>query len=161
MKVKISAVLFLLLLLAVATVAPAYALSSKDVEGELMCQCGCTMVVDVCDCEQANQIRDKIAELMGQGQNKEQIIAYFVGRYGEKMLSAPTKKGFNLFAWVVPFAAVVLGGTGLFFLLRAWARRGKREEASEEIHTLQPVSIEEYRGRLEEELKKFKEEGTR
>ncbi len=46
----------------------------------------------------------KITELIGQGQNKDQIIAYFVGQYGEKMLAAPAKKGFNLVAWVVPEA---------------------------------------------------------
>jgi len=141
---------------------PAYAFSSKDVQRELMCQCGCTMVVDVCDCDTANQIRAKITELMDQGQGKEQIIAYFVGQYGEKMLAAPTKKGFNLVAWVVPFAAVVVAGAGLFFILRAWARKGKRGPAEATV-AVEPVSIqetEEYRGRLEEELRKYREEGS-
>jgi len=161
---KLKRLLLLLVAPVLSTVvlaSPAYALSSKDIEKELMCQCGCTMVVNVCDCDTANQIRAKISELMDQGQGKDQIIAYFVGQYGEKMLAAPTKKGFNLVAWVVPFAAVVVAGGALFFILRAWARRGK-EEVEATVTPVVPVSAnetEEYRWRLEEELKKYKEEG--
>lgn len=142
---------------------PVYAaLSSKDIEKELMCQCGCTMVVDVCDCETANQIRTKIAELMNQGQNKDQIVAYFVGQYGEKMRSSPAKKGFNLVAWVVPFAAVVAGSTGLYFILRAWTRKGKTVKVPTDVIPVRRLSeeeAEEYRDRLAEELKRIKEEG--
>ncbi len=140
---------------------PAFALTSKDIEKELMCQCGCTMVVDVCDCETANQIREKIAGMIGQGQDKGQIVAYFVGQYGEKMLAAPTKKGFNLVAWVVPFAAVLVGGTGLFFILQAWVRKGRKTDDQGTV-LAQPVTLEdttEYRGRLEAELRRFREEG--
>ena len=57
--------------------------------------------------------------------------------------------------------AVAVGGTSLFFVLRAWARKGKRG-AEETVTLLQPVSAqetEEYRGRLQEELKMYKEEG--
>ena len=159
LRLPVFAALALALVLAAPSPA-AFALTSKDIERELMCQCGCTMVVDVCDCDTANQIRTKIAGMIDQGQGKDQIVASFVAQYGEKMLSAPTKKGFNLVAWVGPFVAVLAGGTALFFILRAWTRKGRK---AEEAVTLEPpVSVEEsaeYRGRLEAELQKFKEEG--
>lgn len=151
----------LLLALFLPTTAVYAALTSKDIEKELMCQCDCTMVVDVCECETANQIRARITEMIDQGQNKGQIIAYFVNQYGEKILSSPPKKGFNLVAWIVPFAAVAAGGTALFFILRAWARRGKSLKAPEEFPTEQSATVAEtddYRRRLEDELKKFREE---
>ena len=161
MRLKVLTVLIIGLLVLLAPANPAYALSSKDIQKELMCQCGCTMVVDVCECETANQIRTKITELMNQGQDKAQIVDYFVKQYGEKMLASPTKKGFNLVAWILPFASVAVGGTSLFFVLRAWARKGERgTEAT--ITLVQPASVEEteeYRGRLQEELKMYKEEG--
>ncbi|MDP2931467.1 MAG: cytochrome c-type biogenesis protein CcmH [Chloroflexota bacterium] len=163
MKLRVLAILLVSVLALGAPVTAAYALTSKDIEKELMCQCGCTMVVDVCDCETANQIRAKITEMMNQGQSKDQIVGYFVRQYGEKMLSSPPKKGFNLVVWVVPFAAVAAGGTGLFFILRAWARKGRRGEGGEAVTSVEPVSVaesEEYRGRLEAELKRFKEEGS-
>jgi len=162
MKIRLLAVLLSLAMALIVPATAAYALTSKDIEKELMCQCGCTMVVDVCDCDTANQIRAKISEMINQGQNKDQIIGYFVSQYGEKMLSSPTKKGFNLVAWIVPFAAVAAGGTALFFILKVWARRGKTEGAVEEVALTESVSAleaEGYRGRLEDELKKFKEEG--
>ena len=140
----------------------AYALTSRDIERELMCQCGCTMVVDVCDCDQAVQIRALISEKIGQGQSKDQIINFFVAKYGEKMLSSPPKKGFNLVAWIGPFAAVLAGGTALFFVLRTWARKG-RAGAQESVVLMVPESPQEsetYRIRLEDELRRFREEGS-
>ncbi len=162
MKLSILVIMLFITLAVFLPATPAYALTSKEVEKELMCQCGCTMVVDVCDCETANQIRTKIKEMMSQGQGKSQIVAYFVKQYGEKMLASPPKSGFNLVAWILPFAAVVVGATALFFILRAWALKGKRS-AEETLNLLQPVSsqeTEEYRGRLQEELKMYKEEGS-
>lgn len=97
-----------------------------------------------------------------QGQSRDQIIGYFVGQYGEKMLSSPPKNGFNLIAWVVPFGAVAVGSTALFFILSAWARKGRGGD-EKEVPLVQPVSTQEsaeYQGRLEAELKRFKEEGS-
>ncbi len=151
----------LLLALLLPTTAVYAALTSKDIEKELMCQCGCTMVVDICECDTANQIRARITELIDQGQDKDQIIASFVSQYGEKMLSSPPKKGFNLVAWILPFAAVAAGGAALFFILRVWATRGKSLKASEELPPAPPASTAEtdsYRGRRDAELKKFREE---
>lgn len=162
MKARFLAVLMSMVLTIVLLATPAYAVTSKEVEGQLICQCGCTWVLDTCECDTAKQMRAKIAQLIDQGQNRDQIVAYFVGQYGEKVLAAPTKKGFNLVAWVTPFVAVAAGGTGLFFILRAWAHRGRAKNATDQGMPAQMVSAEDteaYRGRLEDELKKFKEEG--
>jgi cytochrome c-type biogenesis protein CcmH len=159
MKTKISAIIlgaFVWLL----TASPMYALSVSDVEGDLMCQCGCTMVMDVCQCGTAEQMRAQIQGFIDQGWDKGQILDYYVAQYGETALSAPVKKGFNLTVWVVPFAALAGGGTLLYFLLRAWVRRGRVQAvAAGPVADTQDVD-EEYRARLEEELRRFKAEGT-
>ncbi len=154
-----------LLLVMFFPMRPVYAadLVTKDIEGELMCQCGCTMVVDVCECETANQMREKITGMIGDGQDKDEILEAFVNQYGEDILSSPPKKGFNLVAWLGPFVIVIAGGTGLFFLLRSWVRRGKTKLAlaGSEV-SLQPLTADEvegYRSQLEAELKQFREEG--
>ena len=162
MRLSGLAVLLVTMLVILIPATPAYALTSKDIEKELMCQCGCTMVVDVCDCETANQIRIKITEMISQGQGKSQIVDYFVKQYGEKMLSSPPKRGFNLVAWILPFASVAVGAAALFFILKAWVRKGREGTEGVSVTLVQPVSVqesEEYRGRLQEELKKYKEEG--
>ena len=44
---------------------------------------------------------------------REAILASFVTRYGEKVLSAPTASGFNLAAWVTPFLVILIGAVSI------------------------------------------------
>ncbi len=47
--------------------------------------------------------------MLNQGMGQREIIGFFRAKYGEKILSAPTREGFNLVAWIMPFAAVFAG----------------------------------------------------
>lgn len=130
----------------------------SDVEKELMCQCGCSMVVNTCQCGTADQMRALIGEKIDGGQSKNEIIDYFVAQYGETVLSVPTKKGFNLVVWVLPFAAIAGGGAALYFILRTWVLKGK---AQMEAVIPQPGHEEdgdEYREKFEQELQDFRRE---
>src|SRR5574337_1538666 len=73
--------------------------------------------------EMAIQMRELILEKLQKGESPEQIRNYFVSRYGEWILLAPTRKGFNWVAWLLPFVAI-LGGFGVivFTIRRAIAR---------------------------------------
>jgi len=149
----------LVLFLAFLVSRPAYAdLTVSDLEKELMCQCGCTMVLEPCQCGTADQMRTLIGEMIDEGQTKSQILDYFVAQYGEKALSAPTKKGFNLIAWILPFAAIAAGGGIIYFILRTWVLKGKmlQEEAVPELHSWE--DSDEYRRRFEQEFEQFRQE---
>ena len=54
----------------------------------------------------------------------DKIFVHGLGgsRYGEKVLSAPTFRGFNWLAWITPFAAVLAGGAGIALVIRRWVR---------------------------------------
>ena len=69
----------------------------------------------------AGQMRQVIRDKLAQGQTHDQIIQYFVDRYGEAILTQPPKHGLNLLVWVLPAAGILAGlavlGTAL------WARR--------------------------------------
>ncbi len=69
------------------------------------------------ECTPAANITDEVIQLLNTGRSKEEIIQYFVKTYGERILAAPTKKGFNLTAWILPFLAVVIGGAGIYLFL--------------------------------------------
>ena len=58
---------------------------------------------------------DMVRELVSEGKTDEQVVAYFVERYGEWVLLEPTREGFNWFVWLGP-VVLVLGG--LFVILR-------------------------------------------
>ena len=45
----------------------------------------------------------KVRELMKSGLSDEEILAYFVERYGEWILRAPSKQGFNLLLWAATY----------------------------------------------------------
>ena len=118
----------LVLALASASLA-AEDLSFQDLEESLTCQCGCGLTVHACNhlqCPSAVPLRDEIREQMATGKSREGILQYFAAKYGEKILSAPTASGFNLTAWITPFAVVLLGGAFVIVTLRRWVRGGRR-----------------------------------
>jgi cytochrome c-type biogenesis protein CcmH len=98
-------------------------------------------------------LREEIRAQMAQGKGKELILAYFAGKYGEKILSAPTTTGFNLVAWVTPFGLVGLGGAFLGITLWRWS--GRRRPVPEPAATLAAHVPSPYEKILERELKNF------
>lgn len=129
----------------------------RQIEGSLICQCGCTMVVRVCECGTAEQMRADIMAKVRAGMTPDAILASYAIQYGKEILAAPTKRGFDLTAWITPFAAMAAGGGALLYLLRRWApRRGSRraEEGSEQAG-LSPEERIHYEVLLEEELRKY------
>ncbi|MCL5263738.1 MAG: cytochrome c-type biogenesis protein CcmH [Chloroflexi bacterium] len=146
---------FIALVLAIGVTAlPVAAESVEDISKELMCQCGCTMIVYNCDCSTAGQMNDVIRTKLGEGQSKQQIIDYFVGQYGETVLSAPTKEGFNLTAWIFPFVALVIGAGIVYFVLTRWfIVRGQAEHVPVNVESI--AGLDAYDERLREELKDF------
>ena len=63
--------------------------------------------------------------MLESGLTVDQIVQQQVEKYGETVLSAPTKNGFNLTAWVIPFGALMIGGGGLRRLLNGWVGKSK------------------------------------
>jgi cytochrome c-type biogenesis protein CcmH len=125
---KIISVFFIVFFVAIAcsSLATAGAVLS-DLENQLMCKCDdkCGKVLINCTCSTAAKTRKKFTKMLETGLTVEQIIQQQVTEYGETVLSAPTKTGFNLTAWVMPFGALLVGGLGLRRLLNVWAVNGK------------------------------------
>ena len=100
--------------------------------------------------EMARQMRDLIRERLAAGDRPEQVMAYFVERYGELVLLAPPARGLNLLLWLAPFGAVA-GGLALVVTL---ARRWRRHPASLEPAAAPAVGPAE-RERLAAELERL------
>ena len=65
-------------------------------------------------------MREHIDTMLAHGMGRAEIIAYFRKQYGEKILSAPTTQGFNLLAWTMPFAALLVGGGLVVLMMGRW-----------------------------------------
>jgi len=132
-----------------------FAATNQEVEEALTCQCGCGLTVHSCNhlqCGFAVPAKKTIAELITQGQGKEEITASFVSRYGEKVLSAPTTTGFNLAAWITPFVALLVGGVFIGRLSLRWTRRKQPEDARQKL-TSSPTDAQHER--FKKELESF------
>ncbi len=94
---------------------------------ELACYCGCGMTVQDClggmVCSESRALSKEVSQFMQQGKTQDQILQAMAEKYGERILSAPTKKGFNLMAWVVPFVMLALGGVVVAAVIKGWRRR--------------------------------------
>jgi len=99
--------------------------SQQEVEESLTCQCGCGLTVHSCNhlqCPSGEPIKKEIAERLARGESKDVILAAFRERYGEKVLSSPTFRGFNWLAWITPFAVVLSGALVMSLVIRRWVR---------------------------------------
>jgi cytochrome c-type biogenesis protein CcmH len=114
----------------VATLAwaqpPARPLSDEtayQIASELRCVVCQNLSVADSPSEMAAQMRAIVRERLAAGDSPEQVREYFVQRYGEWILLAPRRRGFNLLVWGFPIAAVALGLVAVVLLLRRWTRR--------------------------------------
>lgn len=95
---------------------------ARAIAGELMCPVCEGQTVAESEALLAEQMRTLIKQKLAQGQTREEILAYFVDRYGESILAAPPKRGFNLIAWAGPFVILFLGAVFAANTLRRWTR---------------------------------------
>ena len=97
----------------------------------------------------SNSIKDKIRELIKHKKTDKEIRGYFIERYGEWILRAPPKKGFNLVLWILPGAGIVIGLLWVVFRSKSLVTNSQHEELA------QLTSEEEQK--LKEDLKRFEE----
>ena len=134
------------------------ALTVDDVSEHLVCLCGCgEMVINTCQCDHANKVRAVIGQRIKAGMSKEEIIRSFVEEHGEQILAAPTKSGFNLTAWALPFLALALGGWLVPVVIVRWVRVRRRMGLVEGRKGRNRREDREYAERLDRELERFDE----
>lgn len=123
----------------------------QDLENALMCKCDdkCGKVLLNCTCSTSDKTRAKFSKMLESGLTVDQIIKMQVDEHGETILSAPTKFGFNLTAWMTPFVALIAGGFGVRKVLLAWV--GKKD-GDDSVETAEPEISEKYSKRLKDEL---------
>jgi cytochrome c-type biogenesis protein CcmH len=128
-----------------ATAAPDLEDTVREIASELRCVVCQNLSVADSPSELAKEMRNLVRELVQQGKTREEIQAYFVSRYGEFVLLSPTKRGFNLVVWVLPFLALIVGACGVYLVARRWTE-GREATAP----TVDPAYAERVRRELRE-----------
>ena len=95
-----------------AVIVPPKSPLEKEMQSRIICMCGTCgrKKVGECTCTDAAAMREEIAQLTAAGKSRDEIIQYFIDKYGsQEVLSQPIDRGFNRLAWLFPYAAGLCG----------------------------------------------------
>ncbi|MGE5112762.1 MAG: cytochrome c-type biogenesis protein CcmH [Acidobacteriaceae bacterium] len=93
---------------------------------QMMCMCGCGQVLSECNhvgCTYSSRQLAEVREMVLRGDNDAAIKNAMVEKYGTTVLAAPTTSGFNIVAWIMPFAIFAAALAAVVLVVRAWKRR--------------------------------------
>jgi cytochrome c-type biogenesis protein CcmH/NrfF len=147
----LSAIVVVLLLAPAASWAACPKTSLADVEDEVMCPvCGVPLGLAT-EAPQAQRERAFIQREAEACKSKQQIKNELVAQFGDRVLALPPEKGFNLAAYLVP-AAIVLLGIGAVGTIAVRRRRG---ETGTTAAAPTPALASEDAERLEADLERY------
>lgn len=122
--------LLLAALLVTATAAPALASqatwSVTDLENQLMCPV-CHTLLNDSQSTAAARIRSLIQQKHDAGWSEARTRNYLIAQYGEEILAAPPKHGFDLLAWLIPGIVLLGGAIAAAALARNWSQSRSAE----------------------------------
>ncbi|MBI2678946.1 MAG: cytochrome c-type biogenesis protein CcmH [Candidatus Koribacter versatilis] len=93
----------------------------------MVCPCGCSQILLECNhvgCQYSDRMRAELQAQLNAGDSDEAITQAFTQKYGNTILAAPTKTGFNLVAWIVPFLVLALATLFAGMVVRRWRTDG-------------------------------------
>ena len=143
-----------LLLLSIDDGHSATSAETKRVAKELVCLCGdCNREsLATCQCDYAVDRRTEIGTALDSGHTDVQMIAQFVENYGQHVLATPPPQGYNLLAWIIPFAIMIVAAFLLRSVLVNWKRDRPRLEPTSAMDGGE-ISEDNYQQQLRSELR--------
>lgn len=112
-----------LLALALLFAAPAArALSVNEVAKDLACPCECPLVLEDCNMSCGLEWKNQIGAFIKQGMSKQQIVDYFIAKYGDEARITPWQRiNGKVYQYTRSFDeadwAVLWGGLGIWVVL--------------------------------------------
>jgi cytochrome c-type biogenesis protein CcmH len=130
------ALLPLLIVLGVATLGSADTEARySDLGHKMMCVCGCSQILIECNhvgCPDSDRMLGELRAAIAGGGTNDAVLAAFQDKYGPTVLAAPMLTKFNIIAWVVPPALLLLGLAGTVMLVKKWRLRAATMPAVED-----------------------------
>ena len=121
-----------------------------EVEHQLKCQCGCVLDVYVCrttdfTCPVSPAMHRDVLTLASTGYDVKEIVVAFQAVYGERVLMAPVKQGFNLVGYALPFVVIAGGGVAVY----RWVRKRSARNVQAAPASAAPAASAEEMARIE------------
>jgi cytochrome c-type biogenesis protein CcmH len=125
----------------------------NDLGHRMMCVCGCKQILLECNhvgCQYSDRMRAELMGALDRGDSDDLTLQAFVQKYGTIVVAAPTTKGFNRVAWIMPFVALALGLTTVVLVVRAWKNRPTPAFA-DGVKPLRGSELEHFRAQAQKE----------
>jgi len=101
------------------------------------------------------QMRGIIRQQLQSGKSEQEVVQYFVSRYGDRILLSPPMQGLTLLVWIIPIVLMVGGGLLVFFVLRSWQLHAGKEPDNPDKEVSANIDEQElayYQQQVEQEL---------
>ncbi len=132
--------IFFGLLLAIGcltTPSSASALTVAEVVKDLACPCQCPLILEDCNMTCGLEWKEEVGQLIKNGMNKQEIMEYFIGKYGEDARLTTIQRiegkvfqytrSFDTVDWVLLWAGVIgwasLLFCGVYFCIKLFLNR--------------------------------------
>src|SRR5271169_2389560 len=124
-----------------------------EIGHQLMCICSCKQILLECNhvgCPDSDGMRNELMAAVSRGDSDSLVEQSFVQKYGPTVLAAPTTKGFDRTAWIVPFVALALGLGIVVMVIRSWKNR-PTPAIADGLRPVRGAELEEFRKKAREE----------
>ena len=128
---------------------------ARAIDDQLIAPCCFSQTVANHNSPIAESIKVEVRQMLAAGSTDREIIDFYVGKYGERILATPRASGFNLLAYVMPALALGAGLVGVVIVLRRWRRPRSSQPAGAAPSALSNDEARCFQARLEEELARF------
>ena len=126
-----------------------------DLEDEIVCPVCTPETLEQSNSPIAERMRAFIRQRIAAGDTKSEIKEKLVAQFGEQVLAAPPKSGFNVLAWALPLTGGLIGGVALALLALRWSRAREPAAPLEASSNGRPALDPELERRVDEELARF------
>lgn len=141
----------LALALAAALLAPALAQEAtvEEVAKELVCQCGCGIILSECEanmqCDVAKAMKAELEAMITRELTEDEIIKEMQARYGVGVVATPPKTVPTLISlWLYPLFGVAAGAAVIYFVAKR--KSGKWYVSPDEVPELSEEKVAELWG---------------
>ena len=93
-------------------------LRARELSKQLRCMVCQNQSIDDSDAPLARDLRILVRERLQAGDTDRQVLDYLIARYGEFVLLRPRFSPHTALLWLTPAGILLLGGLGLFALMR-------------------------------------------
>jgi cytochrome c-type biogenesis protein CcmH len=121
---------------------------ARRIEGELMAPCCWAEPVLQHMSPVAEEMRRDIRVMLAAGKSEQEILDFYVAKYGERILTTPPARGFNLLVYIMPWVMALAGIAAVALVLRRWLAPRPAASAA-------PATDRCYMDRVDRELRDF------